>query len=243
MFNFLYKRLISRMERLSRTLKASAGKRAQAPELRPNRKQDILLAAEKLFALNGYHSVTIRQIAEEAAVPLALVGYYYGQKHELFHAIFAHWNETIEERLAALRDIKNVPADPETLRHIIEAFVAPVLRLRASEEGVYYALLVARELSYKTEGSDQVLRDYFDPLAHAFIDAIHKALPHASREQVTWGYQFSLGALVHHLSDNRVERLSNGINKASDPSASPLLVSFIVGGLRAALTVPTVSLN
>ena len=231
------------MERLNQSLKANAGKRAPGSDTRPNRKLDILLAAEKLFALNGYHSVTIRQIAEEAVVPLALVGYYYGQKHELFHAIFAHWNETIEERLAALRDIKNTPADPATLRHIIEAFVAPVLRLRASEEGVYYALLVARELSYKTEGSDPVLRDYFDPLAHAFIDAIHQALPHTSRDQVTWGYQFALGALVHHLSDNRVERLSRGINKASDPKASPLLIDFIVGGLRAALLSPSMSLN
>jgi beta-phosphoglucomutase-like phosphatase (HAD superfamily) len=33
----------------------------------------FLLAAEKLFAQRGYHAVTIRQIAEEAGVPLALV--------------------------------------------------------------------------------------------------------------------------------------------------------------------------
>ncbi|MDP3824488.1 MAG: helix-turn-helix domain-containing protein, partial [Burkholderiales bacterium] len=46
-------------------------------EPRADRKQAILLAAEKLFAQRGYHAVTIRQIADEAAVPLALVGYYY----------------------------------------------------------------------------------------------------------------------------------------------------------------------
>src|SRR4030095_1789396 len=33
------------------------------------------LAAEKLFAQHGYHA-TIRQIADGAGVPLALVGYY-----------------------------------------------------------------------------------------------------------------------------------------------------------------------
>jgi len=32
----------------------------------------ILLAAEKLFAQRGFHAVTIRQIADEAAVPPAL---------------------------------------------------------------------------------------------------------------------------------------------------------------------------
>ena len=204
----------------------------------PDRKQAILLAAEKLFAQRGYHAVSIRQIAQEAGVPFALVGYYYGQKHELFHAIFAHWSGTIEERLMALSSVEIDPTDSLTLRNIIEAFVYPVLRLRASIEGEYYALLVARELHYTLEEADPVLREYFDPMAHAFIDAIHRALPYASREQVAWGYQFALGALLHHLSDIRVERLSKGLNQANDAHASPLLVNFIVGGLRAALPEP-----
>jgi len=209
-------------------------------QARPDRKQAILLAAEKLFALHGYHAVTIRQIAQEAAVPLALVGYYYGQKHELFHAIFEHWNQTIEERLAALAAVDQDPQQPETLPRIIEAFVGPVLKLRASAEGEYYALLVARELYHATPETDRVLRAYFDPLANAFIDALNSALPHATRGQVAWGYQFALGALLHHLSDNRVERLSNGVNRAGDPVAAPLLVNFIVGGLSAALPAPPV---
>ena len=210
-----------------------AGRAQAAP--RPDRKQAILLAAEKLFAKHGYHAVTIRQIADEAAVPLALVGYYYGQKHELFYAIFAHWNRTIEERLAALQAVSHDPQDPETLGRIIEAFTGPVLRLRASSEGEYYALLVARELYHALEETDRVLRAYFDPMAHAFIDALQEALPHATRAQVAWCYQFALGALLHHLSDNRIERLSLGEARAGDADASLLLVSFITGGIRAAL--------
>ncbi|MDP3412397.1 MAG: TetR family transcriptional regulator, partial [Polaromonas sp.] len=131
---------------------------ARAAEPRPDRKQAILLAAEKLFAKHGYHAVSIRQIADEAAVPLALVGYYYGQKHELFQAIFAHWNRTIEERLAALQAVSRDPRNPETLRRIIEAFTLPVLKLRASAEGEYYALLVARELYNAPEEAAPVLR-------------------------------------------------------------------------------------
>ena len=73
---------------------------AAAP--RGERRQAILLAAERLFAQRGYHGVTIRQIAEQAGVPLALVGYYFGPKHELFHAIFEQWRHTVDERLALL---------------------------------------------------------------------------------------------------------------------------------------------
>ncbi|HEX7865248.1 MAG TPA: TetR/AcrR family transcriptional regulator [Variovorax sp.] len=205
---------------------------------RPDRKQAILLAAEKLFSQHGYHVVTIRQIAEEAGVPLALVGYYYGQKHELFHAIFEHWSHSIDARLAGLAAVNNDPDDPRTLQRIIEAFTAPVLALRASSEGEYYALLVARELYHATEEADRVLRAYFDPLAEAYIDALHIALPHATRSQAAWGYQFALGALLHHLNDSRIERLTRGENKRADPAVAPMLVNFIVGGLRAALPRP-----
>jgi len=205
---------------------------------RPDRRQAILLAAEKLFAQHGYHAVTIRQIAEEAGVPLALVGYYFGPKQELFHAIFEHWSHTIEERLARLAEVNNDPDDPHTLPRIVEAFTGPVLALRASAEGEYYALLVARELYHATEEADRVLRGYFDPLATAYIDAMHVALPHATRAQVAWGYQFALGALLHHLNDSRIERLSRGENKRADPAVAPMLVNFIVGGLRAALPRP-----
>ncbi len=206
--------------------------RRPPPEARPDRRQAILLAAEKLFAQRGYHAITIRQIAEEAGVPLALVGYYFGQKHELFAAIFAHWNGTIEARLAGLH-AAIAAGGRDLLRRIVLAFVSPVLLLRASEEGEYYALLVARELAYASPEADAVLRGHFDPLAQAFINALHGALPNATRVQVSWGYQFALGALLHHLSDDRIVRLSQGQARANAPEAAPLLVAFIVAGLRA----------
>ncbi|MFH0133012.1 TetR family transcriptional regulator [Variovorax sp. VaC1] len=222
------------------TVKRAASRAAAitAEAARPDRKQAILLAAEKLFAQHGYHAVTIRQIAEEAGVPLALVGYYYGQKHELFHAIFEHWSHSIDARLAGLAAVDIDPDDPRTLQHIIDAFIAPVLALRASSEGEYYALLVARELANTTEEADRVLRAYFDPLAEAYIDALHVVLPHATRGEVAWGYQFALGVLMNHLNSSRIARLSRGENTPGDPAVAPMLVNFIVGGLRAALPRP-----
>lgn len=212
-------------------------RRTTAAAPRPDRKGAILLAAEKLFAQQGYDVVSLRQIAEEAGVPLALVGYYYGQKHELFEAVFRHWQGTIDERLAGLRAATQAPAR-ERLSRLVEAFVTPVLRLRASAEGEYYALLVGRELYHAREHADRVLRAFFDPLAHAYIDALQDVLPHATRAQVAWCYQFMLGTLMHHIGDDRVERLSRGACRAADPAAAPLLQRFIVGGIQAAVPAP-----
>jgi AcrR family transcriptional regulator len=210
---------------------------APATERRPDRKAAILLAAEKLFAQHGYDVVTLRQIAEEAGVPLALVGYYYGQKHELFEAVFAHWQGTIDERLAGLQQALQAPG-PERLAHIVEAFTGPVLRLRASAEGEYYALMVARELYHAREHTDRVLREIFDPLASAFIDALLSVLPHASRAEAAWIYQFMLGALLHHIRDDRIVRLSRNACRAADPAVAPMLNRFILGGIQAALPAP-----
>ncbi len=203
----------------------------------PDRKRAILLAAERLFAQHGYHAVSIRQIAEEAGVPLALVGYHYGPKHELFHAIFAHWNATIEQRLARLSVARQAPR-ARRLTEIIRAFVEPVLELRASEEGESYALLVARELLYSSKEADRALRDFFDPLAHAFIDALNEVMPTATRADMAWCYQFALGALLHHLTDTRAPRLARRPGLRGGPRTRLMLINFIVGGIRAALQVP-----
>ncbi len=215
-------------------------RRPLKPAVKPDRKQAILLAAERLFAQRGYHAVSIRQIAQEAGVPLALVGYYYGQKHELFHAIFAHWADTIDLRLKGLREVERQPYDRQKLQRIVEAFVGPVIVLRASAEGEYYALLMTQGLSTQEGEADRVLRDFFDPMADAFISVLHDTLrqesPGITRATVAWCYQFALGALLHHISDLRVERLSNGTSQPNDPLAAPLLVDFIVHGIRGVVT-------
>ncbi len=227
-----------RMETYQRPTKAARSTSDRDFDARPDRRQAILLAAEKLFAQRGFHAVTIRQIAIEAEVPLALVGYYFGQKHELFEAIFEHWSPTIQQRLTGLQAAVKT-GGPDLLRHIVEAFVQPVLRMRASAEGEFYALLVARELSYASPEADRVLRRHFDPLAHAYIDALRLALPQASVGDCAWAYQFALGALLHHMSDQRVARLSHDQNIPNDTVAHPMLVRFIEGGIRAAFDLPT----
>ncbi|MDY7547613.1 TetR family transcriptional regulator [Glaciimonas sp. CA11.2] len=64
------------------------------PILKPikqDRKKNIVLSAEKLFAQFGYYAVLNRNIADVAGVPLRLTGYYFGKKEHLFEAIFERW--------------------------------------------------------------------------------------------------------------------------------------------------------
>lgn len=204
----------------------------------PDRRLNILLAAEKLFALHGYHAVSIRDIAAEAEVPLALVGYYYGAKHELYGAIMQSWRGNIDDRLARLRDAAAEADRWLRLERILEAFIVPLVTLHASPEGQYFALMAARDLAAPTPEADAAQREFFDPMAHAFIDALMTTAPRATRGRVAWCYQFTLGAVLHFLSDQRVERLSKGENRPADPAAAGQLLAFVVAGFRAVLGAP-----
>lgn len=225
---------------LTRSVSAPSRARSSAARSapRPDRQLAILLAAEKLFAQHGYHGVSIRQIAEEAQVPLALVGYYFGPKSELFHAIFERWQGTVRERLALLQHVLAGPPTEAFLRQVVDAFVRPVLIQRASAEGVYYAQLVGRELARQTPETQRVLTEFFDPLAHSFIDAIQAARPGHDRGKAAWAYQFSLGALLHHITDHRAPTLSRGHNQVCGPDAAPLLIEFITAGISAVMPLP-----
>lgn len=208
--------------------------------LTPNRQQNILQAAERLFAARGFHGVSIRDIADEAGVPLALVGYYYGPKLSLYHAIFRERAGYIGERLQALAEACRSEPAAARLDAIVAAFVLPTLRVASQPEGRHFLRMLARGMSDHLEEDEPIIRELFDPLAHAFIDALAQALPQATRSQAAWCYQFALGALLHHVTDQRIERLSRGENLPGDhDNAGPLLVRFIANGMRGACAAST----
>lgn len=208
---------------------------AAAPKQGVDRRSAILLAAQKLFAEAGYHAVSIRDIAKEAAVPLALVGYYFGAKHELFHAIFDSWSEAINGRQRALSKVVVEPDPDRRLQAIVRTFALPLVELHQRPEGKNYARMASRFLATPSPEVDRVHREIFDPLANSFIEALISTGDGVTRGRAAWCYQFMLGALIHFLSDTRVEHLSNGENRATDPKAAKELIAFLDAGCRALL--------
>jgi AcrR family transcriptional regulator len=209
--------------------------RRREPE-QPNRRRDILLASERLFAQRGYHAVSLRDIAAAAGVQVALVGYYFGAKHELYHAIFESWVPSIEQRRTQLDEAMRAGAKAaDALERVLDAFIGPLVALHADPAGQCFARMAARDLAAPTPESEQAQHEFFDPMAHAFIDALHRLFPKRSRADVAWGYQFMLGAVLHFLSDVRIEQLSLGTAKAADPARKDMLQAFVAAGLRGAL--------
>ncbi len=69
--------------------------------------------------------MSIRDIADEAGVPLALVGYYYGPKLSLYHAIFRAHAGCIDERLQSQTQAQQDAPPGQLLEEIVKALCCP----------------------------------------------------------------------------------------------------------------------
>ena len=74
----------------------------------------IINAAEKLFAIKGFDGASVRDIAHEADVNVAMISYYFGSKEKLMEAVFERKSNNIrlkvenlllDERLSHLQKV------------------------------------------------------------------------------------------------------------------------------------------
>lgn len=70
----------------------------------------ILETAERLFANNGYDGTSVRDIADDAGVNVAMISYYFGSKEKLMEAIFEQRIGTVQNRVSNL--IKDTSMEP-----------------------------------------------------------------------------------------------------------------------------------
>jgi len=67
-----------------------------------DKKTQILEVAQKLFAKNGFDGTSVRDIAKEADVNIAMISYYFGSKEKLLEAVFEKHATYIKLQLESL---------------------------------------------------------------------------------------------------------------------------------------------
>lgn len=100
-----------------------------------NEKQiQILLIAETLFAEKGYEGTSIRTIAKEAEINVAMVSYYFGSKEKLLEALIIYRTSDLKIQIENL-SLENL--DPiEKIDKLIELYV----NLIRCNRGIYRIL-------------------------------------------------------------------------------------------------------
>lgn len=207
----------------------SAGTVGEGARRGSERVRNLLLAAEKVFAVEGYHGATMRQLADAAGVGVSLLAYHFETKERLYYEVFArrqHINERRHDRLRAVADLDR----PESLDEIVAAFIDPVLALHDDPDDVWFARLVLREAADPSSQHRNVLSDLFDPMAREFIDALRRVLPDKPAGFHEWAYLFSVGVLTQSSFDTRIDSLATAPSTGADKHA--FLRSYITAALR-----------
>ncbi len=209
-------------------------------ESNPSKRERILDAAEALFATHGYDGVTIRQIAHSAQVDVALASYHYGKKRDLFDAVFFRRADVLNtlrlERLTRC-EVEAGPDGP-SVENIIEAFIRPLnpaeLEAETGDPGWHNYMALVAYINNSPVWGRSMMTKHYDPLVEHFINALKKALPNATEEDIYWGYNYFSGALsLTFARTGRIDRLSGGVVSSDDiKTGYKKMVPFIAAGFR-----------
>ncbi|WP_440710178.1 TetR/AcrR family transcriptional regulator [Herbiconiux sp. YIM B11900] len=106
--------------------------------IRPGRdaaatKRALVRAARRRFATDGYRATTVRQIAADAGVNVALINRYFVSKDGLFEACMARTSDELDSQ---------TPSRPSDLESVIERLVTHVVNAPDGDDPLQLLLLL-----------------------------------------------------------------------------------------------------
>ncbi len=103
----------------------------------------IIETAEKLFADRGFKGTSVRDIAEEAGINLAMISYYFGSKVKLMEAIFEVRIGSVHMRIESL--LKDDSITPlQKINMLVDEHVE-----RVSQKECFYKIMITEQLINK----------------------------------------------------------------------------------------------
>ena len=199
-------------------------------------REKLFGSAERLFAERGFNGVSVRDIAKDAGVNSALVGYYFGGKQGLLSEVYTrHCTPLIEERMRLLREFSQGEKGP-TLEQVLTAFIRPSLEVTVDNRGRSTFTRLRAVLSGENSALfEKLIAGNSDESSRTFVDALCKCLPHLTTDDVLWRFHFMLGSIYYTgAGPHRIRDLSEGRCDPSDPIASAEeMIPFLAGGFRA----------
>ena len=147
------------------------------PRIEGDTRERLLEAGLRLFAAHGYDGVSTRQLARTAKVNIAAIGYHFGGKKELYHAVVRQQvTETspivgpIAAKVAAGMEIAG--KNRQALAGIVTSFVAGLLGALTGDERMQIrAALIMREYAHPTDAFQIIFDGRIGPL-HKTVTAL-----------------------------------------------------------------------
>ncbi len=203
-------------------------------------KTRILDAAEGLFMEHGFEATSLRSLTAAASVNLAAVNYHFGTKEELFQAVLTRRLDPMnQERIEILERLeREAGGKPASCEKILFAMLIPALRLARDEKrgGKNFLRVLGRAYADPAPFIRHFLHEQYAEMIGRYKEAFLKALPHLSRQELTWRLHFVMGALSYTLAGTDALKLFAQVtaaDKYDDELLLQRLAPFLVAGLKA----------
>ncbi len=221
------------------TVARPARKSVAADATSAGTKARILDAAEALFMEHGFEATSLRSLTSAASVNLAAVHYHFGSKEELFQAVLTRRLDPMnQERIELLGRIEREAGGRAlSCEKILFAMLIPALRLARDEKrgGKNFLRLVGRAYADPAPFIRHFLSAQYAGMIGRYKEAFLKALPHLSRQELTWRLHFVMGALSYTLAGTDALKLFAEATATTNDDELLLqrLAPFLVAGLKA----------
>lgn len=201
---------------------------------------NILNAAEKFFAEQGFHATSLRQITEAAGANVASVNYHFGGKEKLLDAVLKRRLEPLNtirfDRLKAVREEAAKSGVPLSVREIYRAFLEPTMGAMSTAGGGYLALIMGRVFTEAHGVMMQYVAPILTPLLTAYTDALCEAVPERHPDEVMLRFRMSMGAMHHAiytLRANQMENIPDALRCSTDSvNIVDMLIDYVSLGME-----------
>ena len=198
----------------------------------------ILNAAGRIFAQNGFHATTVRQITREAGANLAAVNYHFRDKQELYLNVLKRAHHS-----AAATSVADLPGTSSARLHaFIRSFIAYLLDPQRPE---WHGVLIAREMAKPTPALDQLIEESVRPVKQRIARIVREFLgPDAPDDRVGLACLSIIGQCLHYVHCREmIARLfpkGSAIPRDVDGLADHIF-QFSIAGLKAMKKHPLTS--
>ena len=210
---------------------------AAAKKPRAAARQQLIAAAERLFAESGIDAVSLRQINLEAGQKNSSAAHYhFGSKDALIMSIYQVRMESVNKRrMLLLQDIQTNKRHHD-VRALVEAIVLPIMdETDADASGQHYIRFMAQAM-----GHPQL--DLIELWQQEHSDGLELTLKYLRETlndipPVLFGQRFGLAfeQIIHSLADREKLRRSSGGTFQID---SALFVNNLIDSIAGAMAAP-----
>jgi TetR/AcrR family transcriptional regulator, fatty acid metabolism regulator protein len=131
------------------------------PDAKPDKRRQILDAAVRVFARQGFHGCRVSDIAEEANVAYGLVYHYFGSKDEILSTLFL---ERWGVMLAMIREVDQLPLGARDKLDAVAGFIIDSYRHDPELMKVIIVEVTRAANSFGRQHLD-VIREAYDGIA------------------------------------------------------------------------------